>query len=76
MSVNTSYSRRGFAKMTTGEFHLNFAGADSSPGLHSLVNDLAQTFGESNRGPEYALSPVEMSASLSCGIASVFDSLP
>ncbi|KAF8576245.1 hypothetical protein K439DRAFT_1640647 [Ramaria rubella] len=45
---------------TTGEFHLNFAGADSSPGLSSLVQNLASTFGESHRGPEYELSPVEM----------------
>ena len=51
-------------KITTGEFHLNFAGADGSPGLSSLVHSLAHNFGESNLGPEYALSPVEMSVCL------------
>jgi len=50
------------AQITTGEFYLNFAGADSAPGLHSLVHDLAQAFGESSRGPGFELALVEMSA--------------
>ncbi|KIJ44510.1 hypothetical protein M422DRAFT_252117 [Sphaerobolus stellatus SS14] len=47
-------------KITTREIHLNFAAADSSPGLREIVTDLAQTFGETHKGPEYELSEVEM----------------
>jgi len=46
--------------VTTGEVHLNFAGADGSPTLASLVTEMASKFGEIHRGPEYALSSVEM----------------
>ncbi|KAF8521632.1 hypothetical protein BU17DRAFT_45701 [Hysterangium stoloniferum] len=46
--------------VTTGKVHINFAGADGSPTLAPLVTEMASKFGEVHRGPEYALSSVEM----------------
>lgn len=55
-------TRWGDAQVTTGSTHLNFAGADSAPGLRPLVEGLARRFGEhgQGKGGEYDVGTVEM----------------